>query len=155
MRSWTPKTSLTVKNEVKGSKRKKMTKINWQDIPDHPTWLNPNPTRDELETLIARIPKTITIPAKQEPWQRDKTEALRRKIVALTKALELKLAALNPPRTIVSTMTREQLFLLKNPHWTDGLSAKQVENTFFLIRSATVQEKDVNISDIFSRILRC
>ena len=62
MRSWTPKTSLTVKNEVKGSKRKKMTKINWQDIPDHPTWLNPNPTRDELETLIASIPKTITIP---------------------------------------------------------------------------------------------
>ena len=92
-----------------------MTKINWQDIPDHPTWLNPNPTRDELETLIASIPKTITIPAKQEPWQRDKTEALRRKIVALTKALELKLAALNPPRTIVSTMTREQLFLLKIP----------------------------------------
>ena len=69
--------------------------------------------------------------------------------------MELKLAALNPPRTIVSTMTREQLFLLKNPHWTDGLSAKQVENTFFLIRSAAVQEKDVNISDIFSRILRC
>lgn len=39
-----------------------MTKIDWQDIPDHPTWMNPNPTRDELETLIASIPKTITIP---------------------------------------------------------------------------------------------
>lgn len=82
-----------------------MTKIDWQDIPDHPTWMNPNPTRDELETLIASIPKTITIPAKQEPWQRDKTEALRRKIVSLTKALGLKLAALNPPRTIVRTFS--------------------------------------------------
>lgn len=68
-----------------------MTKIDWQDIPDHPTWMNPNPTRDELETLIASIPKTITIPAKEETWQRDKTEALRRKIVALTKALGQKL----------------------------------------------------------------
>lgn len=131
-----------------------MTKIEWQDIPDHPTWLNPNPTRDELETLIASIPKTITIPAKQEPWQRDKTEALRRKIVALTKALELKLAALNPTRTIVSTMTREQLFLLKNPHWTDGLSAKQVEDTFFLIRMATLQEKDVNMMNIFQQVMQ-
>ena len=79
MRSWTPKTSLTVKNEVKGSKRKKMTKINWQDIPDHPTWQNPNPTRDELETLIAIIPKTITIPEKQEPWQRDKNRSFKTK----------------------------------------------------------------------------
>lgn len=131
-----------------------MTKIEWQDIPDHPTWLNPNPTRDELETLIASIPKTITIPAKQEPWQRNKTEALRRKIVALTKALELKLAALNPTRTIVSTMTREQLFLLKNPHWTDGLSAKQVEDTFFLIRIATLQEKDVNMMNIFQQVMQ-
>lgn len=131
-----------------------MTKIEWQDIPDHPTWLNPNPTRDELETLIASIPKTITIPAKQEPWQRDKTEALRRKIVALTKALELKLAALNPTRTIVSTMTREQLFLLKNPHWTDGLSAKQVEDTFFLVRIATLQEKDVNMMNIFQQVMQ-
>lgn len=131
-----------------------MTKIEWQDIPDHPPWLNPNPTRDELETLIASIPKTITIPAKQEPWQRDKTEALRRKIVALTKALELKLAALNPTRTIVSTMTREQLFLLKNPHWTDGLSAKQVEDTFFLVRIATLQEKDVNMMNIFQQVMQ-
>ena len=116
--------------------------------------MNPNPTRDELETLIASIPKTITIPAKQETWQRDKTEALRRKIVALTKALGLKLAALNPPRTIVSTMTREQLFLLKNPHWTDGLSAKQVEDTFFLIRMDAKPEKEVNMTDIFKRILK-
>ena len=131
-----------------------MTKIEWQDIPDHPTWMNPNPTRDELETLIASIPKTITIPAKQEPWQRDKTEALRRKMITLTKALELKLAALNPPRTIVSTMTREQLFLLNNPHWTDGLSAKQVEDTFFLIRSATLQEKNVNIMNIFKQVMQ-
>ena len=131
-----------------------MTKIEWQDIPDHPTWMNPNPTREELETLIASIPKTIRIPAKHDPWQRDKTEALRRKIIALTNALGLKLAALNPPRTIVSTMTREQLFHLKNPHWTDGLSAKQVEDTFFLIRMATLQEKDVNMMNIFQQVMQ-
>lgn len=131
-----------------------MTKIDWQDIPDHPTWMNPNPTRDELETLIASIPKTITIPAKQETWQRDITEALRRKMITLTNALGLKLAALNPPRTIVNTMTREQLFLLKNPHWTDGLSAKQVEDTFFLIRMDAKPEKEVNMTDIFKRILK-
>lgn len=50
-------------------------------------------------------------------------------------------------------MTREQLFLLKNPHWTDGLSAKQVEDTFFLIRMAT-KPKKVNMTDIFKRILK-
>ena len=66
----------------------------------------------------------------------------------------LKLAALNPPRTIVSTMTREQLFLLKNPHWTDGLSAKQVEDTFFLIRMATLKEKDVNMMNIFQQVMQ-
>lgn len=131
-----------------------MTKIEWQDIPDHPTWINPNPTRDELETLIASIPKTIRIPEQHDPWQRDKTEALRRKIIALTNALGLKLAALNPPRTIDSTMTREQLFLLKNPHWTDGLSAKQVEDTFYLIRMNTEHENDANMTDIFKRILK-
>ena len=131
-----------------------MDKIEWQDIPDHPTMFNPNPTRDELETLIASIPKTIRIPEQHDPWQRDKTEALRRKIIALTNALGLKLAALNPPRTIDSTMTREQLFLLKNPHWTDGLSAKQVEDTFFLIRMTTLQEKDVNMMNIFKQVMQ-
>ena len=127
-----------------------MTKINWQDIPDHPTWLNPNPTRDELETLIASIPKTITIPEKQEPWQRDKTEALRRKIVALTKALELKLAALNPPRTIVSTMTREQLFLLNNPLWTKNLSTSDVQ--YVLNWSKQFKEYGENIEDKLAKL---
>lgn len=51
-------------------------------------------------------------------------------------------------------MTREQLFLLKNPHWTDGLSAKQVEDTFFLIRMATLQEKDVNMMNIFKQVMQ-
>ena len=51
-------------------------------------------------------------------------------------------------------MTREQLFLLNNPHWTDGLSAKQVEDTFYLIRSATLQEKNVNIMNIFKQVMQ-
>ena len=115
-----------------------MAKIDWHNIRDHPTWLNPNPTKDELEELVASIPKTIRV-----PWQQETADALK-----------LKLAAQKEPSTIVSTMTREQLFLLNNPHWTDGLSTNQVEDTFYLIRMNTEHENDANMMDIFKQVMQ-
>lgn len=97
---------------------RKTEKIDWEELTDHPIWNKPRSTEKELKALIQSLPTKLKYDLEKE----------------IMDVLHLKLASCKEPSTMEQTMSREQLYLLGNPLWTDGLSAEVVETIRFVMK---------------------
>ena len=115
---------------------RKTEKIDWEDLTDHPIWNKPRPTEDELKALIQSLPTKLIYDLEKE----------------IMDVLHLKLASCKEPSTIEQTMSREQLYLLGNPLWTDGLSAEVVETIRFVMKKDVEYGRKRNLTTLIEEI---